>query len=82
MGEACPLGARGWGLWLCHLKCMMFQVEAVHLVGDLYYFRYKASKISVFHRPGQSLMHLRYVEMERRRDKKVETCHESKFQLI
>jgi len=48
---------------------MMFHVGAVHLVRDLHYFRYKASKISVFHRPGQSLMHLRYVEMERRRDK-------------
>jgi len=41
---------------------MIFQVVAVHLVRNLYYSRGKASKIqhsSVFHTPGQSLMHLR-----------------------
>ena len=55
------MGTRGWGLWFCHLKCLIFQVVAVHLVRNLYYFRGKASKIqhsSVFHTPGQSLMHL------------------------
>ena len=40
---------------------MIFQVVAVHLVRNLYYFRGKASKIqhsSVYHTPGQALMHL------------------------
>jgi len=82
MGVACHWVSGSGACGFCHLKCMMFQVEAVHLVRDLHYFRYKASKICVFHRPGQSLMYLRYVEMEQRRDNKVETCHESNFQLI
>ena len=45
MGMALSIGYQGRGLCFCHLKCMIFQVVAVHLVRDLYYIRDKASKI-------------------------------------
>ena len=32
-------------VFFCNLKCMIFQVVAMHLVGDLYYFGGKESKI-------------------------------------
>ena len=44
---ALSIGYQGRGLCFCHLKCMIFQVVAVHLVRDLYYFRGKASKYSI-----------------------------------
>jgi len=42
MGVALSIGYQGAELVV---KCMMFQVVAVHLVRDLYYFRYRVSKI-------------------------------------
>jgi len=45
VGVALSIRYQGAGLVVCNLKCMIFQVIAVHLVRDLYYFRGKALKI-------------------------------------
>jgi len=44
VGVALSIRYQGAGLVVCK-KCMIFQVVAVHLVRDLYYFRGKAIKI-------------------------------------
>jgi len=51
VGVALSIGYQVGGVdGFCHIKCMIFQVVAVHL-WDLYYFRAKASKIQYFIHP-------------------------------